>query len=57
MMVMFAGAPDRPDLGEPLDMVDGIELTGARANVYPPHSAGAVLAGPTPGQPNGLQRI
>ncbi|MCK1391028.1 gamma-glutamyl-gamma-aminobutyrate hydrolase family protein [Bradyrhizobium sp. 1] len=33
--VMFAGAPDITDIGALLDVVDGIVLTGARANVHP----------------------
>jgi len=33
--VMFAGAPDITDIGALLDVVDGILLTGARANVHP----------------------
>ncbi len=33
--VMFAGAPDITDLGTLLNVVDGILLTGARANVHP----------------------
>ena len=35
--VMFAGAPDITDIGALLDVVDGILLTGARANVHPTH--------------------
>jgi len=43
--LMFAGSPDITDIGALLDTVDGILLTGARANVHPnrydtePHSA------------------
>ena len=43
--LMFAGLPDITDVGELLGAVDGILLTGARANVHPkrfrvePHSA------------------
>ena len=43
--LMFAGAPDITDIGALLDVVDGVLLTGARANVHPtrfkcePHSA------------------
>jgi putative glutamine amidotransferase len=33
--LMFAGAPDITDVGELLDVVDGVLLTGARANVHP----------------------
>ncbi|QUS41699.1 gamma-glutamyl-gamma-aminobutyrate hydrolase family protein [Tardiphaga alba] len=33
--LMFAGEPDITDIGEVLDVVDGILLTGARANVHP----------------------
>jgi len=33
--VMFAGAPDITDASALLDVVDGILLTGARANVHP----------------------
>lgn len=33
--IMFAGAPEITDLGALLDIVDGILLTGARANVHP----------------------
>jgi putative glutamine amidotransferase len=33
--LMFAGAPDITDVGALLDTVDGIVLTGARANVHP----------------------
>lgn len=33
--LMFAGAPDITDVGALLDAVDGILLTGARANVHP----------------------
>jgi len=33
--VMFAGAPEITDIGALLDTVDGILLTGARANVHP----------------------
>lgn len=42
--LMFAGSPDITDIGALLDVVDGILLTGARANVHParydtePHS-------------------
>src|SRR5258707_10916190 len=35
--VMFAGTPDITDIGALLDAVDGIVLTGARANVNPTH--------------------
>jgi putative glutamine amidotransferase len=35
--VMFAGTPDITDIGALLDAVDGIVLTGARANVHPTH--------------------
>ena len=33
--LMFAGSPDFTDIGALLDVVDGIVLTGARANVHP----------------------
>jgi putative glutamine amidotransferase len=33
--LMFAGSPDITDVGALLDAVDGIVLTGARANVHP----------------------
>ncbi len=33
--LMFAGSPDITDIGALLDVVDGILLTGARANVHP----------------------
>jgi putative glutamine amidotransferase len=33
--LMFAGSPDITDIGALLDIVDGIVLTGARANVHP----------------------
>ncbi|MBN9042632.1 MAG: gamma-glutamyl-gamma-aminobutyrate hydrolase [Rhizobiales bacterium 62-47] len=33
--LMFAGVPDITDIGALLDVVDGILLTGARANVHP----------------------
>jgi putative glutamine amidotransferase len=33
--LMFAGAPDITDIGALLDVVDGILLTGGRANVHP----------------------
>jgi putative glutamine amidotransferase len=42
--MMFAGTPEITDIGALLDVVDGIVLTGARANVHPtlfglePHS-------------------
>src|SRR5882672_4248395 len=32
---MFAGSPDITDIGALLDTVDGVVLTGARANVHP----------------------
>jgi putative glutamine amidotransferase len=35
--LMFAGSPDITDIGALLDTVDGILLTGARANVHPKH--------------------
>ena len=35
MPLMFAGKPDITDIGSLLDVVDGILLTGARANVHP----------------------
>src|SRR5271169_6496476 len=33
--LMFAGAPDLTDIGSLLEVVDGVLLTGARANVHP----------------------
>jgi putative glutamine amidotransferase len=33
--LMFAGAPDITEIGGLLDVVDGVMLTGARANVHP----------------------
>jgi len=33
--LMFAGSPDLTDIGALLDAVDGVVLTGARANVHP----------------------
>jgi putative glutamine amidotransferase len=33
--LMFAGLPDITDVGQLLEAVDGILLTGARANVHP----------------------
>src|SRR6202795_2768892 len=33
--LMFAGSPDITDIGALLDVVDGVLLTGARANVHP----------------------
>src|ERR1700720_1494870 len=33
--LMFAAAPDITDIGALLDTVDGVVLTGARANVHP----------------------
>ena len=33
--LMFAGAPDITDVGALLETVDGVLLTGARANVHP----------------------
>ncbi len=33
--LMFAGAPDITDIGALLETVDGVVLTGARANVHP----------------------
>lgn len=33
--LMFAGSPDLTDIGALLEVVDGILLTGARANVHP----------------------
>jgi len=35
--MMFAGAPDITEIGALLDVVDGVLLTGARANVHPTH--------------------
>ena len=33
--LMFAGTPEITDVGALLDVVDGVVLTGARANVHP----------------------
>ena len=33
--LMFAGCPEITDIGALLDTVDGVMLTGARANVHP----------------------
>src|SRR6185312_8854079 len=33
--LMFAGSPELTDIGALLDNVDGVVLTGARANVHP----------------------
>src|SRR4051794_5224597 len=33
--IMFAGTPEITEIGELLDLVDGVLLTGARANVHP----------------------
>lgn len=35
--LMFAGCPDITDIGTLLEVVDGVLLTGARANVHPSH--------------------
>jgi len=35
--MMFAGVPEITDIGALLDVVDGVLLTGARANVHPTH--------------------
>ena len=35
--LMFAATPDITDIGALLDAVDGVVLTGARANVHPKH--------------------
>ncbi len=35
--LIFAGTPEITDIGALLDIVDGILLTGARANVHPSH--------------------
>lgn len=35
--MMFAGAPEITDIGSLLDAVDGILLTGGRANIHPTH--------------------
>jgi putative glutamine amidotransferase len=35
--LVFAGTPDITDVGALLDAVDGVLLTGARANVHPTH--------------------
>ena len=32
---MFASSPDITDIGSLLEVVDGVLLTGARANVHP----------------------
>ena len=38
--LMFAASPDITDVGALLDTVDGVLLTGARANVHPKHFRG-----------------
>src|SRR5271170_2528270 len=35
--LIFAGSPEITDIGALLDTVDGVLLTGARANVHPSH--------------------
>lgn len=35
--IMFAGTPEITEIGELLELVDGVLLTGARANVHPAH--------------------
>ena len=48
--LMFASAADITDLGGLLDVVDGVMLTGARANVHPtplPHRAASPSMSPT----------
>ena len=35
--IMFAGVPEITDIGDLLEVVDGILLTGGRANVHPTH--------------------
>src|SRR5690606_21386353 len=35
--LMFAGCPEITDIGTLLEIVDGVLLTGARANVHPSH--------------------
>src|ERR1700729_2915790 len=35
--LMFAASPEITDIGTLLDTVDGVVLTGARANVHPKH--------------------
>src|SRR6202167_5014433 len=35
--LIFAGSPEITDMGALLDTVDGILLTGGRANVHPSH--------------------
>lgn len=35
--MVFAGAPDITEIGDLLDVVDGVLLTGGRANVHPSH--------------------
>src|SRR5262245_52791166 len=35
--IMFAGSPEITEIGYLLDVVDGVLLTGARANVHPTH--------------------
>jgi len=37
MPIVFAGAPEITDIGALLEIVDGVLLTGARANVHPTH--------------------
>ena len=64
--VIFAGAPDITDIGALLEVVDGVLLTGARANVHPTRfrdraarQARALRRGarcPGPGAGRGLRR-
>jgi putative glutamine amidotransferase len=35
--IIFAGAPEITDIGDLLELVDGVLLTGGRANVHPTH--------------------
>ena len=50
--LMFAGTPDITDIDALLDVVDGVVLTGARANVHPtafrtePHTQARALRHP-----------
>ena len=54
--LMFAGTPDVTDIGALLQAVDGILLTGARANVHPsrfrqePHPRAAKMVSPIAGK-------
>lgn len=46
--MLFAGAPDITDIAALLDTVDGVLLTGGRANVHPSHFSVAATPGHEP---------